>query len=245
MDAFDPDFCYYDDPDLPEGGDADACSPLLRKSHRKLWSKELRTGGGTLGLTADLIVTSPGSIRGLQLSSDTIANTHRNYRRRQINVFWDALPAADQLQYDRGFYKIGAFIVFPCHPNSMNQRRGTHPQIDDRFDLTLECVRRYYEGITASDRNPLGAVLLSYSAFFDLFGQGVQGFNSYVEFFYLGDLIAGGQIRWFDDFDGDERTFVESPLPKSQTAYVRYLDNVLNFVDSRNRTIAAAMSGSK
>ena len=95
-----------------------------------------------------------------------------------------------------------------------------------------------------SDRNPLGDVLLSDAAFFDLFGQDVQGFNSYVEFFYLGDLIAGGRIRWFDDVDVDEWTFVESPLPKRPAAYVRYLDNVLRFVDNRSKTMAVAMSGS-
>ena len=123
MDAFEPDFSYYDDPDLPEGGDADARSPLLRKFHRQLWSKPLPTGE-TLDLTVDLSVASPGSLRGLRLSSDTIASTHRNYRRRQIHVLWDALPAVDKLRYDRGFYRMGGFIVFPCHRKSMNTERG-------------------------------------------------------------------------------------------------------------------------
>jgi hypothetical protein len=243
MDVFAPDLCYYDDPDLPKDGDADASSPLLRKSHRKLWSKQLRPGGEILELTADLTVTSPESLRGVQLSSDTIANTHRRYVRHQIDIFWGALTLADQRRYDRGFYTIGGFIVFPCHPSSMNQNRGTRGQIADRFDLTLECIRLYYEGITAIDRNPLGDVLLADSAFFDLFGQGIQGFNAYVEFFYLGDLIADGRIRWFDDFDGGAWSFVASPLPKTQDAYVRYLENVLNFVDRRNKTIATAMKG--
>jgi hypothetical protein len=184
MDAIDPEFCFYDDPDLPEGEDADKWSPLLRKSHRQLWSKRLPTGE-ILDLTPDLTVTSPGSIGGLRLSSDTIASTHRNYRRwhPQIGAFWDALPAADQRRYDRGFYRGGAFIVFPRHRRSMNTERGTRRQISDRFDLTLECIRLYYETITAIDRNPLGDVLLSDAAFFDLFGQGVQGFDSYVDFF--------------------------------------------------------------
>jgi hypothetical protein len=139
------------------------------------------------------------------------------------------------------FYTIGAFIVFPCHQQSLNQLRGTRGQIADRFDLTLECIRLYYEDVTAIDRNPLGDVLLSDSAFFDIFGHGVPGFNSYVEFFHLGDLVTGGRIRWFDNAKGYEWQFADSPLPKSQAAYVSYLENVLEFVGRRNKTIAAAM----
>lgn len=241
MDVFDPDFCFYDDPDLPEGADADKWSPLLRDAHRRLWSKHLPTGE-TLDLTADLTVEGPGSSRGLRLSSDTIASTHRNYRHRQIDVLWDALPAMEQRRYDRAFYAIGGFIVFPCHPNSMNQRRGTCGQIDDRFDLTLECIRLYYEGVTASDRNPLGDVLLVDSAFFDLFGRGVEGFITYVDFFCLGDLVRDGKIRWFDDVNADEWDFASSPLPSRPDTYIKYLDNVLSFVGCRNKTIAAAVA---
>jgi hypothetical protein len=127
----------------------------------------------------------------------------------------------------------------------MNTERGTRREISDRFDLTLECIRLYYETITAKERYALGDVLRSDAAFFDLFGHGVQGFNSYVDFFHLGDLVAGGRIRWFDDFVGNEWNFAESPLPKSSADYVRFLDNVLSFVDSRSKAIAAAMSRSK
>jgi hypothetical protein len=238
---FDPDFCFYDDPDLPENEDADEWSPLLRQRHRELWNKSLPTGE-VLDLTADLTVESPIALRGLRLSSDTIANAHQRYLRSPAAALWDALPPAEQRRYDRGFYRIGAFIVFPCHSQSVNQRRGTSGQIYDRFDLTLECIRLYYEGGTAIERNPLGDVLRFDSKFFHLFGYGVQGFNSYVEFFHLEDLVDAGRIRWFDDFDGPEWIFSNAPLPKTQAAYRRYLDNVLRFVDNRSRTIAAAMS---
>lgn len=242
METFNPDFCFYDDPDLPVGSDADAWSPMLREAHRRLWSKQLGTGGDVLNLTPDLIATNPPSIRGLELSSDTIANTHNRYRRRQVDVLWEALPAEDKQRYDRGFYKLGGFIVFPCHRNSLNQQRGTRGRIDDRFDVTLECIRLYYDGVTSVDRNPLGDVLIGDAAFFDLFGQGLQGFAHYVDFFHLSGLVADGRIQWFDDFDGDDRPFVESPLPKTGPAYVRYLENVLDFVDRRSIAMAAAIS---
>ena len=47
---------------------------------------------------------------------------------------------------------------------SINQRRGTHHQIRDRIDLTLECIRRHYEG----HDSPLSLTLDHHSDFFAL-----------------------------------------------------------------------------
>lgn len=237
MDGLQPGFCFYDDPDLPKGGDADELSGLLRRAHQQLWSKQLPTGQ-QLQLGPDLTAVSPDGVRGLRLSSDTIATTHRTYP--GMNVFWKALPPQEQRRYDRGFYTIGGFIVFPRHVDSLNQRRGRSHQIRDRFDLTLECIRLYYENVLTSDRNPLGDVLLADKDFFDLFGGGAQGFAAYVDFFYLGGLVENGRVRWFDEKRIGDWAFTASPLPKTLDAYVRYLDNVLAFVVSRSRAIAAA-----
>jgi len=240
VDVFEPGFCLYDDPDLPEGGDADKWSPMLRDAHRRLWSKCLPSGE-CLELAADLTMISPVAVRDLRLSSDTIATTHQRYQSISNRGLWTALSTASQERYDRGFYTIGGFIVFPCHQQSLNQRRGTCRQINDRFDLTLECIRLYYEGVTAIERNPLGDVLLDDAAFFDLFGHGVHAFYSYVQFFHLGDLVTNGQIRWFDSSTVDEWHFADSPLPKDQAAYVSYLENVLKFVRSRSHALAQAL----
>jgi len=182
----------------------------------------------------------PYGVRGLQLSSDTIASTHRRYRHRGIDVFWEALTPEERERYDRGFYTIGGFIVFPRRRGSLNQRRGTAHEIDDRFDLTLECIRRYYEGLITSDSNPLGDTLLADKDFFDLFGQGAAGFTAYVNFFHLAGLVDDGRVRWFDEHDAGDRVFTTSPLPKTLDEYVRYLDNVLAFVETRNGAIASA-----
>jgi len=239
MDGLTPGFCFYDDPDLPEGEDADRWSSLLRRAHQQLWSKRLPTGQD-LQLGHNLEVVRPDGVRGLQLSSDTIASTHHRYRHRGIDRFWEALSSEERERYDRGFYTIGGFIVFPRRPGSVNQRRGTSGEIDDRFDLTLECIRLFYGGLITSDRNPLGDVLLADKNFFDLFGAGAAGFTSYVEFFHLGGLIEDGRVRWFDEHDAGDRAFVAWPLPKTLDAYVRYLENVLAFVESRNGAIASA-----
>ena len=63
----------------------------------------------------------------------------------------------------RRSYTIGGEVIFPKHRNSINQTRGTNPQISDCFDLTLECIRRYYRG----EDSPLFSVLTTVSNFFD------------------------------------------------------------------------------
>ena len=79
-------------------------------------------------------------------------------------------------------YTIGGEIIFPKHRGSINQARGVSPQICDRFDLTLECIRRYYAGVSS----PLYGVLCGDGRYFDLFGD----YRGYVDFFLLQDLVS-------------------------------------------------------
>lgn len=239
VDGLDPGFCFYDDPTVPRGEDADKYSALLRSAHQRLWSKRLPSGE-RLELGADLTVRSPASVGALRLSSDTIASDHASYQRCGTDALARALPKEERRRYSRVFYTIGAFIVFPRHSNSLNQRRGTSPLINDRFDLTLECIRLYYGGITAPARNPLGDVLLADASFFDLFGAGTAGFDSYVDFFCLSDLVADGRVQWFDDDACSEWTFTAPKMPRTLDAYIRYLDNVLAFVSSRSVQLTQA-----
>lgn len=228
MDDIDVGFCFYDDPDF--GRDADRESRKLRNWHRRLWSKSLPNGQridwqpepGTMCLVH-------GDVR---VSSDTIATAHSRYF--GAKQFWGSLPEAERKRYDRSFYRIGAFIIFPVRPQSLNQRRGTTWAISDRFDLTLECIRQHYLDMTD---NPLAEVLAIDSQFFRIFGDGQAGFINYVKFFHLQDLVADGTIRWFDEYDGDEWDFAAPPLPQSAALYRRYLDNVGAFVAARNDRI--------
>ena len=48
---------------------------------------------------------------------------------------------------------------------TINGERGLNRRIVDRFDLTLECIRRYYLNID----NPLQQTLQRYEKFFQLF----------------------------------------------------------------------------
>ena len=66
-------------------------------------------------------------------------------------------------------YTIAGNIIFPANvpkgKMSINQKRGMLAKICDRFDLTLECIRRYYLGI----ESPLYSCLDNFKPFFDAF----------------------------------------------------------------------------
>lgn len=107
--------------------------------------------------------------------------------------------------------------------------RGLKLTIADRFDLTLECVRRHYLG----QMSPLSAVLDANADFFGLF----RDFGGFVDFFLLQDLVSeGGRgIRFmitFDDFAG-------SGLPGDVDTYMDYLNNARVFIKARNNRISA------
>jgi hypothetical protein len=93
-----------------------------------------------------------------------------SFRKEQslAHVF-DQIPPEEREMFQRIGYTIGDMIVFPGNKvdNKMtiNGARGCHPRIKDRFDLTLECIRRHYSG----ERSPLSDTLARHADFFELF----------------------------------------------------------------------------
>ncbi|MCY7286693.1 MAG: hypothetical protein LH624_00170, partial [Cryobacterium sp.] len=219
MDDIDISFCFYDD--LDYASDADRDSRVLREWHRRLWSKELPSGD-----MAEWLIEPGGYLTydaphgPVRVSSDTIATTHSRYASFGIPEMWARLSHSEQLRYDRTFYSIGGFTVFPVHPQSLNQVRGTESRIADRFDLTLECIRRHFVG---GQESPLAPVLEVDADFFRLFGEGQSGFAAYVDFFHLQDLVSGNHIKWLDGSTADEWDFGTTALPQSESAYRHYL----------------------
>ena len=125
---------------------------------------------------------------------------------------------------------IGGFIIFPGNrvddQQTINQARGTHPKIGDRFDLTLECIRRYYAG----EDSPLAETLRLYPEFFALF----RDFPGYCEFFLLQDLLTeDGGVKFLLEFD----EFESVPWPTSVAQYASHRDAAMTFVGARNRRI--------
>ena len=122
-------------------------------------------------------------------------------------------------------------MVFPgnCVDRKMtiNGARGFHPRIKDRFDLTVECIRRHY----CNEHSPLSDTLARYADFFGLFGH----FGGYVEYFLPQDLVTEdcSAVRFFTPF----ANFTASPLPGSVDAYRAYRQRAVDFIEARNRRI--------
>jgi hypothetical protein len=113
---------------------------------------------------------------------------------------------------------------------TLNGARGFNSKIADRFDLTLECIRRYYGGRQQS--SPLEAALDRYKEFFALFCD----FKGYVDFFLLQDLLKDdGTIDFFHDFDA----FKTPAVPQDETEYLKYLGKSNSFISARNARINA------
>ncbi|WP_251979220.1 DUF6994 family protein, partial [Salinibacter ruber] len=118
----------------------------------------------------------------------------------------------------------------------MNQARGMHPAIADRIDLTLECVRRHYIG---REPSPLSDVLEAYGDYFALF----SGFEEFVDFFYLQDLVTVDRtaISFFLPFDG----FGSPAVPLDVDQYVSYREATLAFASARGERMAASVQQSR
>ena len=222
----DTNFNMYTD---ANGGDPDATSPTLRTYHRLLWSKPLPSGD-----PFDLLDDKPGhylfhssALGDFSLGSDAITHSYKN----QIKKRWLTEQVPNQVQelFDIGS-TIGAYIIFPNkridRKQTINQARGISRLIDDRFDLTLECIRRFY----ISEPNPLDETIKRYTSFFQLFGT----FEGYVDFFLLNDLVdERGDVKFYLPFDD----FQSPPEFKDVEDYLLYKNRVGLFVEARNKRI--------
>jgi len=125
-------------------------------------------------------------------------------------------------------YTIGGMMVFPGNridgKNTINGERGFNRKIADRFDLTLECVRRYYLG----QESPLAETLSRYPEFFALF----EDFGGYVDFFMLQELVTDdfSRVNFFMPFDN----FNTPSVPQNRDAYMKYRQRSIEFIEARN-----------
>ena len=218
--------------DTPKDRDPDALSPTLRRYHQFLWSKPL-PGGAAF----ELVTNTPGAylhhksaIGEFFLSSDSVIPTFRKETR--LSPIFDQIPAEERDQFLKNTYTIGGMMVFPGNTigraMTINGARGFHPRVKDRFDYTVECIRRHYRDETS----PLREVLARYANFFSVFGD----FRGYADFFLLQDLVSEDyeDVRFFTPFTD----FKPYPLPSSVDEYREYRQNAEAFVEARNQRIA-------
>ena len=216
--------------DTPKGKDPDSYSPTLRNYHKNLWSKKLPNGSlFKLNETIPMRLHHKSELGEFVLSSDSIANTYSSIKSTH-NIIKNI--KADEIEKFVSLCStIGGYIIFPSerinNQMTINGARGINKKIRDRFDLTLECIRRYYR----DEDNPLNETLKRYSSFFKLF----LNFQSYVDFFLLQDLVDNNysEIKYFIPF----KSFEESSLPSDTNQYRLYKESLSNFVVSRNKRI--------
>lgn len=212
-----------------QGGDPDSTSPTLRLYHKLLWSKTLPIGK-TYELTnkkSGVYLYHNSELGEFILGSDAITHSYKNHKRKK----WLTEQIQNEVNelFDTGS-TIGAYILFPNNrvdgKHTINQARGVNSLIDDRFDLTLECIRLFYLG----QDSPLFDTLLRYKNFFDLF----ESFTGYIKFFLLDDLIDNNQkIKFYLPFDD----FKTKPSFTDIDEYLIYKKGVMDFIKSRNKRI--------
>lgn len=174
------------------GCDPDSASKTLQKYHQILWSRtlpcgkemRLKCGSGPYYLTWE----------DFRFASDSIIVDFRYVRYTQmLERVRQVIPDYRAFVEDfvRQSYTIGGTIIFPKHPGSINQAKGRNARISDRWDLTMECIRRFYAG----EDSPLAQTLEADRRFFELFVD----FKEYVDYFFLQDCVTEdyGSVRFW------------------------------------------------
>lgn len=216
--------------DTPEGKDPDTWSPTLRKYHQILWSKRLPNGTiFSLDLETRQLLHHRSQLGEFYLSSDSIGHTYSKIK--SMTHIIESIPIEEINFFFSLCSTIGGYIVYPSkridNKMTFNGARGTNRKIKDRFDLTLECIRLFYQ----DEKNPLSETMERYESYFKIF----DNFQGYIDFFLLQDLVSSdySSIKYlipFKDFDSP-------PLPCSVEEYVTYKDNMIKFITKRNNRI--------
>ena len=224
--------------------DPDTYSGTLRRYHKLLWSKPLPNGAV---FELELHESSPpyylrhhSEIGEVVLSSDTVVPSF--WKQKEISDVIKGLAAGELETFNTLGYTIGGMMVWPANQidgqMTINGARGCHPRIKDRFDLTVECIRRYYSYPfkLSNEFNPLGKTLARYADFFKLF----EDFRGFVDFFLLQDLVTEdfSEVRFMMPFNAEE--FPVGPFPRSIEAYRAYKQAASDFIEARNQRILAS-----
>lgn len=217
---------------IGRNADPDASSPTLQHYHHLLWSKRLPSRGHIELIPSKrrpYTLSHESDLGKFVLTSDSVLATFT--RRLDMQAIIGRLPPADIDALNTITCTIGGMILWPGNQIdrkwTINQARGCTGRIADRFDLTVECIRRHYEGDTT---HPLAPVFGRYRNFFDLF----DCFAGYVDFWLLDDLVdASGGVKLFLPSDD----FTLPAIPRTLADYLVFCGRTLDFVNARNRRI--------
>ena len=207
------------------GNDPDYASKTLKTYHQALWSKPL-PNGQMMQLKIEKNCLKWGD---MWFGCDSITASFLHWRFPLKEYVEQHIPnfAEWKKDYWHKTYTIGGSIIFPMHRWSMNQARGCSVKVCDRWDLTLECIRRFYAG----EPTPLDTALNKDREFFELFVD----FKGYVDFFLLQDCV---DQDYNVKFSLDTPLFVSMPMPKTLDEYLKWIDLQVEFVEKKKKRIA-------
>ena len=213
------------------GRDPDSYSATLRKYHRQLWGKQLPSGHlfDLKEKVNGAYLYHQSELGTFSLSSDSVIPSFTRWK--SMKHITELFLEEENEAFRTVGYTIGGMMIFPGNridgKATINGARGFTRKIADRFDLTLECIRRHY----LNQPSPLDETLSRYSDFFALFGN----FDGYVEHFLLQDLVEedGSTIKFFMPFDD----FQTPSVPGNIEEYAEYRRLSIAFVEARNRRI--------
>jgi hypothetical protein len=207
-----------------KGPDPDSGSPTLKAYHQLLWSKPL-PNGQEMKLEIEKSCLKWGD---MWFGCDSITASFLHWRFPLKEYVEQHIPNFSEWKKDywHKTYTIGGSIIFPMHRWSMNQARGCSVKICDRWDLTLECIRRFY----ADEPTPLDKVFETDREFFGLFVD----FKGYVDFFLLQDCV---DENYKVKFALDTPRFISMPMPKNMEEYYKWIESQIDLVTKRGRRI--------
>jgi hypothetical protein len=218
--------------------DVDKYSSTLKNYHKILWQKTLPNGMyfNLFDNVKDEYLLYKINLNEIRLSSDWIINTYLHWNWcPEINNFKGQIKKEDYNEFTKIAHTIGSYIISPKYPintprnkQTINQKRGKDVQIGDRFDLTLECIRKYY----LNEESPLYSTLTDFDYYFQLFID----FKGFCDFYLLQDLTIDNysKIKYFLTFNG----FEMNPYPKTVGDYYEYMKNTTEFINNRNNRIS-------
>lgn len=221
---------YYDFQAEVDYKDSDKYSKTLQRYHQLLWSKPLPNGNFFgLQLAPDNCLRYKNGDLELILSSDrAVATLIKN---RDIQPFINEIGINNVVKFKQLTDTIGGIVIWPARridgKITINGHRGFSGKISDRLDLTIECIRRYYN----NQDSPLFSTLKRYHHFFDLF----ESFRGYIDFFLLNDYITDNYEcliapPYYPSFD-------KQPIPSTLNEYKEYIEITSHFVKARNERI--------
>ena len=224
----DVNFNFYSD--TPKGKDPDSFSDTLRKYHQLLWNKPLPNGSVfNLDLKTPKILHHKSQLGEFFLSSDSLAHDYSKWKSTEHII--NKIPKTEIEKFFNLGCTIGGYTIFPSNrinkQMTINGSRGINKKIKDRFDLTLECIRRFY----LNEDSPLLETLNRYRDFFKLF----YDFKGYVDFFLFQDLVPSNysSVNYFLP----SNNFKNSPIPRDIKEYELYRENMTEFINKRSKRI--------